>query len=289
VRPQREFVASSIADASWILQARPRTDVPFEWHYHPEYELIFTMNARGQRFVGDSCVTLGEHDLVLVGANLPHAWSVHGSLAEDQPIIIRVCWFSQEWLDYLLRGHPELAAVGRLCMRAAHGLAFPAEVAERFRETMLAFEHMSAARRLPALLGVLVQLAEEGDTSVLASGHYSGWVRTDPRNERLTRVLSYLHEHYAEPLDLADLAARAALSVGAFHRFFRRHLQMTVTQYVANLRVGQACQWLIESEKPIKVIAAEVGYTNLAHFNRQFRAIRDVTPRDFRARYRSQQ
>ncbi len=287
MRPVREYVGDPTAAASWHLLASPQTEIPFEWHYHPEYELTLTIIARGQRFVGDSAAEFGACDLVLIGANLPHAWSVHDRLDRRSPLTLRVCWFSQAWLDHLLAGCPELASLARLCARAARGLAFPASVAQRQRDAILRLAELSEARRLPALLDVLIQLAEESEACELASGHYAGWVQTDPHNERLTRVLTQLHEHFAEPADIADLAARAALSVGAFHRFFRRHMRMTVTAYVAHLRVGRACQALIESERPIGVIAAEVGYANLAHFNRQFRAIRGTTPREFRARFRA--
>lgn len=286
MRPVREYVADPSTEASWHLLASPQTEIPFEWHYHPEYELTLTLNARGQRFVGDSIADFGPCDLVLVGANLPHAWSVHDRQERRSPLTTRVCWFSQTWVDQLLAACAELAPLARLCARAARGLAFPPEVALQQRDAILKLAEMSDARRLPALLDVLVQLAEVSDAQELASGHYTGWVETDPHNARLTRVLAQLHERFAEPVDIADLAARAALSVGAFHRFFRRHMRMTVTHYVAHLRVGRACQALIESERPIGVIAAEVGYANLAHFNRQFRAIRGATPREFRARYR---
>jgi len=79
-----------------------------------------------------------------------------------------------------------------------------------------------------------------------------------------------------------ELARIAALSTGAFQRFFRRHVGMTVLDYVRQLRIGAACQALIDSTRPIGMIAHEVGYANLAHFNRQFLAAKGMTPRRFR-------
>ena len=67
-----------------------------------------------------------------------------------------------------------------------------------------------------------------------------------------------------------------------FHRLFRRHTRLTVGEYVAELRIGQACALLINTDLPIKHIADEVGYHNLANFNRQFRAVKQMTPREFR-------
>ena len=84
---------------------------------------------------------------------------------------------------------------------------------------------------------------------------------------------------------LAPAAARhapAALSQSGFHRLFRRHTRLTVSDYVAELRIGQACALLVNGTRPIRHIADEVGYGNLANFNRQFRALKNMTPREFR-------
>ena len=74
----------------------------------------------------------------------------------------------------------------------------------------------------------------------------------------------------------------AALSPSGFHRLFRRHTRLTVTGYVAELRIGQACALLVNSATPISHIADAVGYQNLANFNRQFRGLKQMTPREFR-------
>jgi AraC-like DNA-binding protein len=91
--------------------------------------------------------------------------------------------------------------------------------------------------------------------------------------------------HYRDRITIDALADIAALSISGFHRLFRRHTRLTVSEYVAELRIGEACSLLINSQKPVAHIADEVGYPSLANFNRQFRALKDVTPRDFRRRF----
>jgi transcriptional regulator GlxA family with amidase domain len=114
----------------------------------------------------------------------------------------------------------------------------------------------------------------------------SAAIAVDTQRQRMGRVLDYMHAHFQAALPVELLAERAALSVGAFHRFFKRHTQLTVTAYLAQLRIGSACQQLIQTDKAIGVIAQEAGYRNLAHFNRQFRAAKGVSPREFKQRYR---
>ena len=43
--------------------------------------------------------------------------------------------------------------------------------------------------------------------------------------------------------------------------------------------------WLVETDRPISVIAADVGFSNLSNFNRRFRALRHMTPKEFRRQY----
>ena len=102
----------------------------------------------------------------------------------------------------------------------------------------------------------------------------------------MERVLERLHGDPGKPPSAQDLADEAALSLGAFHRFFKRHTGMTMLDYLAQLRIGIACQLLIDTDRPVGLVAMEAGYGTAAHFNRQFLRRKAMTPTDFRASYR---
>ncbi len=110
--------------------------------------------------------------------------------------------------------------------------------------------------------------------------------RAGTGRERIDRVLTHLHKGYAAPVSLPDLAAVAALSPSGLHRLFRRHAGMPVSEYMTRPRIGDACARLSGSDQPIAQVAEAVGYASLANFNRQFRSLKAMTPREYRRLFR---
>ncbi|QJI32817.1 AraC family transcriptional regulator [Pseudomonas sp. ADAK18] len=283
MRPQYERLTLA-DDQSWQLLWRELPELPFLWHYHPEFELTLTINARGQRYVGDHLADFTDGDLILLGPNLPHTWSASERVDQAQEMLAVVVWFSRAWL-HQVSGFAELSGLLALGQRSSRGLQFSAPVAERVRPLLLRMQALATAQRLPLLLEVLLLLVQDQQTLPLAS-MTSAVVTEEAQPQRLGRVLDFMHSHFQQPIAVEQLAERAALSVGAFHRFFKRHTRLTVTAYLAQLRIGHACQQLIQTHTAIGAIAQQSGYANLAHFNRQFLAAKGVSPRVFRQRYR---
>lgn len=273
------------AGQSWGLLWRELDTIPFIWHYHPQFELTLTVNARGQRYIGDHLGNFEPGDLVLVGPNLPHTWSASERIDAAQPMLAVVVWFSLEWITQLASVMPELHGLRQLALRAGPALQFTPEVAARSAGLLLQLQALPQPQRLPLLLSVLLELAGDMQAEPLASNALQ-LIVADGQQQRMARVLDYMHLHFREEIAMETLAERAALSLGAFHRFFRRHALCTPSTYLARLRIGRACQQLIQTRHGVAAIAQEAGYRNLAHFNRQFRADKQMTPRAFRQQYR---
>lgn len=273
-------------DASWaMLDRRLEDGIPFEWHHHPEYELTLTLNSRGQRFIGDHIGTYTEGDLVLLGPNLPHTWVSSEKLRKDRPHRALVIWFSPDWADTLTSALTELRSIAKLLNRAQQGLTFSAATAVRMRPHIMALFEKPPAERLLDLIKILSQLAMEPEAERLASPNPVTYHAPATNRPRIERVLDYIHSHYTQPLSIAEVAEVAALSPSGTHRLLRRHTRMTFSDYIARLRIGAACALLSGTDKPIAHIADSVGYHSLANFNRRFKVLKQMTPRQFRQQF----
>ena len=272
-------------DRSWLLFDRQLPDFPFNWHYHPEFELTLTVGSCGVRFVGDHVERYAHDDLVLLGPNLPHAWQSE-ALVGDAPLHRAiVCWFTRDWIEGLMALMPEYASLGPLAAAAGRGLEFDDETVARLRPRMLALGALAPARQALELQSILLDLSA-ADGRQLASGEIS--VGGNPRDrERMRRVLTWLHAHYREPLRLEPLSAIAHLTDSQLQRVFKRSTRMSISQYVAQLRIGRACQMLVQTDLPIGHIAGECGFSDMAHFARQFRAAKGVAPTRYRQDFKA--
>ena len=103
---------------------------------------------------------------------------------------------------------------------------------------------------------------------------------------RLAPVLDYVQEHYAEPIQIRDLARLTHLSLRSFERQFKATFQVSPTDYLREFRVGRACQLLIETDETITGIAAATGFSDHSHLIRIFARSKGLTPGEFRRRYR---
>jgi AraC-like DNA-binding protein len=101
----------------------------------------------------------------------------------------------------------------------------------------------------------------------------------------MQRVCDYINTHLTDTIDRTKVAAEAHLSVGAFSRFFRMRTGKTLPEYVNELRVGRACRKLAEEDGKVTDLALDCGFRNLANFNRRFREITRLTPREYRRQF----
>ncbi len=99
----------------------------------------------------------------------------------------------------------------------------------------------------------------------------------------MLRARDEMDRFYAEPLDIAALAAVAYVSEAHFIRTFRATFGETPHRYLQRRRVERAMFMLRVTDRPVTEICVAVGFTSLGTFSRTFRSIVGVSPSEYRA------
>jgi AraC-like DNA-binding protein len=275
VRADIEHVATP-PELSWACREFRQRAFEFSWHLHDELELTLITHGTGTRIIGTSIESYRRWDLALIGADVPHAYASTPGTSRHEAIVIQ---FRRDFLGADFFARPEFAAVDRLFDAADGGIVFAATPAVVDRLRSLAT--LPPTERTLSLIGSLVDLANDPSARPISAGTTRGRL-SQPARRRADTISAFLQGAYTNPISLAEVAAATHMSPAALSRFFRSATGRTITDYVTELRIAAACQLLGDSDLPIAHIATRCGYDNLSNFNRRFRALKRMTPREYR-------
>ncbi len=98
------------------------------------------------------------------------------------------------------------------------------------------------------------------------------------QEERIREVISYVRDHFAEPLSLQEVADETGFSKEYFCRFFKKSMGMSFLQYLNEVRASYVYRDLENTDLSVAEIMEKNGFTNQKVFNRTFREIYGCTP-----------
>lgn len=268
------------ADASFVC----RTDLPFSapLHYHDEYELIYVASGRGIEFVDSGFAPYEAGSLTLIGGNTPHLHLCDRT--QPAAASCEILYFSPRLFPAEMEHIPEYRTVHALLSRSLCGIRFTSErdIAEAVSR-MGRLPEASGVARLLGLIELLDRLGSTPETFCLSPGDP---FRQAPCgvDEPLRQIESFLYAHFRRRITLEEVAAQVGLTPTSLCRYFRKRTGRTLFRFLSEIRVSQACRLLARPDLTVAQAAAEAGFFNLSHFNKQFRSLIRQTPTEYRRR-----
>lgn len=251
------------------------------WHYHDEYELHMIVASVGKVFVGDHVGTFSPGQLILTGPRLPHNWISQTEPGEVIPLRDLVIQFRKDLVPTMQAAAPELAELMPLLDRSRFGIEFLGSSLADAEQSFHRIIDASGARRIAYLLELLQRLASETEYRSLSTMPMSSQA-DEVALDKVERVTQYVTENYGREIPLAVVADIVGMSESAFSRFFTKATGNGFTRFLNRVRIARACELLTVTEQPITDICYDVGFNNVANFNRRFRELKAVTPRKYR-------
>lgn len=274
---EREITPLSNEDF-FILLNNYHAKFNFPIHYHPEYELNFVFNSSGKRIVGDCIMEYKDTDLVLIGPNTPHVWS--GNNCHDDVRVITI-QFQADILSDVMLSKKLMAPVQNMLENSYRGIDFPHVLHSSFKKRLLELCNKSGFDSLLELLSILYDLSISRNMKLLCSSSYVNKFE-HCMSPKIKNVTDYIYEHFSGQLKLKEVADLINMSENAFSHFFKKRTHRSFSDFLQDVRIGNASRLLIESEKSIAEIGYECGFNNLSNFNRIFRKKKGCTPSEFK-------
>jgi len=263
------------------LQGRPHD------HHHYEIALVVTGTAQHTTAQGQCHVEPGSVQVVA-------PYEVHGYSRVDGMGIV-VCAYLGEWL---LSDAREL-----LSEKGFVPLFLCADLYGSARRTDIPHWRLDDAT-LHACVHEMRDIVSENDRPtpsqtylkaclkklMIVLGHAfmeSGNTLLPDRDRRVEQVLHGIEEHISEGthLNVAELAKQLGVSSSHLRSFFHHATGRSPMEYYQWRRIQQSCWMLLNTDLSVTEIAHSLGYSDSAHLTNCFKRHRQMTPRDYRAKY----
>lgn len=102
----------------------------------------------------------------------------------------------------------------------------------------------------------------------------------------VAKALSHIRDHAKSSPSVNDVAKAAGISRRALERRFRQHMGGSIQKHVRHQRAEQIARLLLETDLPVARIAETLGFADVQHFARYFRAAKKISPLAFRKTHR---
>jgi AraC-like DNA-binding protein len=262
-----------------------------EFHFHPEYELKYVCQSRGIRFIGDSVENFTEGDLVLLGPNIPHYWNndANSSGGKANRAKAFLVMFSEDFLGKDFFSLPEMASLKILLNKSKGGICFPNAVKLGIPGKLRRLVSCTGPLKLMIFLDILNDLTHAEIRPLLTKTFVAELPLTsysDHSVERLKKVYEFVLANYQNKIHIKEVADIANMSTFAFCKYFKKSTIKTFMTFLVELRICHAKKLLIQKDElAISDICFDSGFDNLSNFNRQFKLITSMTPKEYRRHY----
>ena len=230
-------------------------------------------------WVGDRAITYDPWNYLISALTLP----VEAEVPEATP--------EEPFLGFVIRFDPVL--VGKLLAEIDDLIAWPKDPP---RHAISACPMTDALAR--AMIRLLGCIEDPTDRKVLAEALIReilyevlrgprGWVLREQalrggNTHRVARAVTFLEQHFREPVDVEAIARHVAMSPSALYQHFKQLTGLSPIQYVQRLRLHEARALLIGGRAAAEA-GFEVGYNSPSQFSREFRRLFGMPPGQLRS------
>ncbi|WP_342662615.1 AraC family transcriptional regulator [Pedobacter glucosidilyticus] len=290
MRPQLLKVTSGPVHSFTVRQdLLPNID---KLHYHAEIELIQIVKGRGTQFIGDSIKRFEAGDIFLIGSGLPHNLKYDGPYVQESGKSLtesRVIQFHENFWGASFLNLPENKIIRDLLEQSKRGIQINGLTKIKiagFLDKLIDAEGPDRILLLISILQIIAKAAE--DVCLLSSIGFNNEVK-DFENHRMTLIYEYTLANFKKKIQLEEIAKIAHISPHSFCRYFKSRTKKTYSQFLLEVKVGQACKLIMENDLSIKELCYESGFNNFASFHKYFKIITGLSPLSYKKEFNQRQ
>ena len=239
-----------------------------EKHWHTSIEIFAVMEGSLDFFVNKEEYPLKAGEQIIINSNELH--SIH-ALEKNKTVVLQIplkqfenYFTAQRYIRF--RGQEELVdkKLASLLRKLYH-VYFERKIGYEFRTISIFYE----------IMYILVK-----DYRVTETREKD--IRHSRRLDALSKITTYMREHYREELKLSDVAATFGYSDAYLSRMFQKYAKINYKTYLQDIRMAYAYRDLLNTDHTISQIALDNGFCSSRGFSGEFQKRYGLLPSEMR-------
>lgn len=265
-----------VAPDATVGAARIEVDDDVAEHTHDFLEIAFVTRGRAEHVsaTGSEVVERGS-----VAVIRPGSWHAYRRL---EPLTVLNLYLAPELLHRELSwvlDHPGLA------VRLLHGGPTTASIPEPSLARAVVWLDQLATIPSPRLPSTLLGLATCVVGELVDADFPPSAASPVAPSPFVRQAMALLADDLEAPWTMSALAKRARVSQPHLQRAFRTQVGISPMAWLNQLRGEAAARLLVQTDLPISEVGRLVGWSDPNYASRRFRALYEVTPSAYRARF----
>ena len=250
-------------------------------HYHQDIEFVFVLKGHVMLKNGYCSYTLRERDIF---TNSGH--EVHNLTSDDPDNIVAIIQISTH---YFSQYFPSLS---KACYRTYTNKGRTSKhdnLQEKLLDILLQYTIKSSRYKTEctyAMIEVIKYLEKVFNLFAFNGEVVINFESNNPIViERISHIIGYIYQHYAEKITLDDLAKIEHLSTFYLSHIIKDCTGMNFREFLCFARVEWSEIQLLDTNKKISQIAKDVGFSTTSYYEKYFRKWFGRSPQEHREKY----
>jgi len=253
----------------------------FLWHWHPEVELTLILSGQIEYQIEEKTYVLSAGDGIFCNSN-----SLHSGHMKDN---CNCTYLSVTFHPRFLYGYENsilqtkfVNSIIRNNQWSSLVLNSSVDWQKKVLECINSIYELSQTESTDFELQVHILLLNIWQNMYqYFSAQPSQVQKTKQHLQRLRNILSFIEKNYNQELSLEDVAESANICKSECCRFFKKHMGMTIFDYILYLRIQNSLP-LLKQIDSITEVASMVGFASPSYYSQIFKRYMKCTPMEYK-------
>ncbi len=257
------------------------------YHRHVELQITYILKGKGTIMVGNVVQSFQTDDVFVLKPDEPHMLDKYGDGDDIDDSIHAIHIFVNLERMQKLFVLPEFEAVGQYLLELDSSQKMDSTVSPLLKGFFINLLTRTSIPKFAEFIHLLHVLTQHQSSSISLYSGVRALTYSDRDGVRISEVYKYTFDHFREDITVEDVASIVHMTPTSFCKFFKKHSMKTYIGFLNEVRIEKACQLLINNRtESISEAAFEVGFNNVVHFNRVFKQVTHLSPRQYLLRHR---